>query len=76
MLADLNSSTHKQNSYFSQLATIVFQIFSYKTYELHPPHAALDIKIDLTGQLTGQLVAVLHEVSQHHVTDPVPEKKM
>jgi hypothetical protein len=53
----------------------LYQILSYKTYELHPPVAALDIKIDLAGQLTRQLVAVLHEVSQNHVTDPVPARK-
>jgi hypothetical protein len=51
---------------------ISWQIFHL---QLSPPVAALDIKIDLAGQLTGQLVAVIHEVSQYHVTEAVPKRK-
>jgi hypothetical protein len=57
-------------SHFSPIRTnkihtfISWQIFHL---QLSPPVAALDIKIDLAGQLTRQLVAVMHKVK-----DPVP----
>jgi hypothetical protein len=68
-----NTGTNKIHIF---LCWQLFQILLSTTYKLHPPVAALDIKIDLAGQLTGQLIAVLHEVSQNHVTDPVPKKKI